>query len=296
MGRASTLLAPLVLLTLCAVSARAEKLTFDRLFSPPDLSGASLRSPQISPDSRYVAYLRGKPGNAGQFDLWAYDLRARRHRLLVDSAVLAPQDRALSAEEEQRRERQRTAGFSGIVEYQFSRDSRRLLVPLGGDIYVYDLRASPAKAVRRITSTDEYETDARFSPRGRYVSFIRNQNLFVHDLESGTERAVTTGGGGLVSFAMAEFIAQEEMGRSTGYWWSPDDTRIAFTRVDESPVAEIERFEIMADKVQVIRQRYGGGRRNALVSCITALDRAQMGGPQWRPGHLPRASGVVPRQ
>jgi len=259
---------------LSAVSASAEKLTFDRLFSPPDLSGAGLRSPQISPDSRYVAYLRGKAGNAGQFDLWAYDVRARRHRLLVDSAVLAPQGQALSAEEEQRRERQRTAGFSGIVEYQFSQDSRRLLVPLGGDIYVYDLRAPPAKAVSRITRTEEYETDARFSPRGRYVSFVRNQNLVVHDLVSGTERAVTTGGGGLISFAMAEFIAQEEMGRSTGYWWSPDDQRIAFTRVDESPVAEVERFEIMADKVQVIRQRYPvAGARNALVELyITALD------------------------
>ncbi len=277
MRRTGTGLLSLLLLTLCAVSASAEKLTFDRLFSPPDLSGASLRSPQISPDSRYVAYLQGKPGNAGQFDLWAYDVRARRHRLLVDSAVLAPQDEALSAEEEQRRERQRTAGFSGIVEYEFSRDSRRLLVPLGGDIYVYDLRASPAKAVRRITRTDEYETDARFSPLGRYVSFIRNQNLFVYDLLSGTERAVTTGGGGLVSFAMAEFIAQEEMGRSTGYWWSPDDTRIAFTRVDESPVADLERFEIMADKVQVIRQRYPvTGARNALVELyVTALDSAK---------------------
>ena len=274
MRRTHTGLLSLLLLTLCAVSASAEKLSFDRLFSPPDLSGGSLRSPKISPDSRYVAYLRGKPGNTGQFDLWAYDVRARRHRLLVDSAVLAPSDGALSAEEEQRRERQRTAGFSGIVEYEFSGDSRRLLVPLGGDIYVYDLRAPPAKAVRRITRTDEYETDARFSPLGRYVSFIRNQNLFVYDLGSGTERAVTTGGGGLVSFAMAEFIAQEEMGRSTGYWWSPDDTRIAFTRVDESPVAELERFEIMADKVQVIRQRYPvAGARNALVELyITALD------------------------
>jgi dipeptidyl-peptidase-4 len=266
MTRACRFIAASLLLTLCAVAARAEKLSFDRLFSPPDLSGASLRSVQISPDSRYVAYLRGRDDNAGQFDLWAYDVRARRHRLLVDSGMLAPQDQALSAEEQQRRERQRTAGFSGIVEYQFSRDSRRLLVPLGGDIYVYDLRASPAKAVRRITATGEYETDARFSPRGRYVSYIRNQNLVVYDLDSGTERDVTTGGGGLVSYAMAEFIAQEEMGRSTGYWWSPDDKRIAFTRVDESPVAATERFEIMADQVQVIPQRYpAAGTRNALV-------------------------------
>lgn len=252
----------------------AEKLTLERLFESPDLSGPGLRSPQFSPDGRLVAYLRGKPGNAGQLDLWAYDIRTRQQRVLVDSAVLAPQEHALSAEEGRRRERQRTAAFSGIVEYQFSRDSRRLLVPLGGDIYVYDLRAAPAKAVRRITRTEDYETDAKFSPRGRYVSFVRNQNLVIYDLEHDTERAITTGGRGLVTFATAEFVAQEEMGRSTGYWWSPDDTRIAFTHVDESPVADVERFEIMADKVQVIHQRYpAAGTRNALVEIyVTALE------------------------
>ena len=245
---------------------RAEKLTLERLYSAPDLSGATLRSPQISPDGRLVAYLRGKPGNVGQLDLWAYDIKARRHRLLVDSAVLQSQPAGLSAEESQRRERQRSAAFSGIVEYQFSRDSRWLLVPLGGDIYVYDMRAAPDKAVRRITNTGDYETDARFSPRGRYVSFVRNRNLVIYDLERGAERALTTGGGGLLSFAMAEFIAQEEMGRYTGYWWSPDDTHIAYTRVDESPVAETERFEILADKVEVVRQRYPeAGGPNALV-------------------------------
>lgn len=255
-------------------AASADKLPLERLFESPDLSGPGLRSPQISPDGRLVAYLRGKPGNAGQLDLWAYDIRSRRHRVLVDSAVLAPRERAPSAEEGQRRERQRTAAFSGIVEYQFSRDSRRLLVPLGGDIYVYDLRATPAKAVRRITRTEDYETDAKFSPHGRYVSFVRNQNLVIYDLERDTERAITTDGRGQVSFATAEFIAQEEMGRSTGYWWSPDDTRIAFTRVDETPVAEVERFEIMADKVQVIHQRYpAAGTRNALVELyVTALE------------------------
>lgn len=248
------------------VPAHADKLTLERLFSPPDLSGASLRGTQISPDGRLVTYLRGKSANPGQLDLWAYDVRARRHRLLVDSAVLAPREQDLSAEEAQRRERQRIAALSGIVEYQFSRDGRRLLVPLGGDIYVYDLRAPADRAVRRITATDAYETDARFSPAGRYVSFVRDQNLWVHDLERDTERAVTTAGGGTVSYGMAEFIAQEEMGRSTGYWWSRDDSQLAFTRVDESVVEEVKRFEIMADSVQVIRQRYPyAGRRNALV-------------------------------
>jgi dipeptidyl-peptidase-4 len=246
-------------------------LTIERIFAAPDLSGASLRSPQLSPDGRYVAYLRGGERNKDRLDLWAYDIAAKRHTLLVDSARLVPGERALSAEEEARRERQRTSSLSGIVEYEFSPDSHSILVPLAGDLYVYDLRAKPDAAVRRITQTESYETDAHFSPRGRFVSFIRDQNLIVYDLARGEERAITRDGKGLVSYGTAEFIAQEEMARTTGYWWSPEDTHIAYTRVDESPVAEVERFEIYADTVKVVKQRYpAAGARNALVKLFVA--------------------------
>src|SRR6185436_20643453 len=115
------------------------------------------------------------------------------------------------------------------------------------------------------------ETDAHFSPRGHFVSFIRDQNLIVYDLTRGEEQAITRDGKGLVSYGTAEFIAQEEMARTTGYWWSPDETHIAFTRVDESPVAEVERFEIYADAVKVVKQRYpAAGARNALVKLFVA--------------------------
>jgi dipeptidyl-peptidase-4 len=260
-----------VLLLSATHIAGAEMLSIERIFAAPDLSGASLRSPQISPDGHYVAYLRGGDQNKDRLDLWAYDIAAKKHTLLVEAARLVPQERTLSAEEEARRERQRTSSLSGIVEYQFSPDSHSLLVPLGGDLYVYDLRAKQAEAVRQITKTDSFETDARFSPKGRYVSFVRDQNLIVYDLTTGRERAITREGGGLVSFGVAEFIAQEEMGRTTGYWWSPDEKRIAFTRVDESPVAEVERFEIYADSVKVVKQRYpAAGAKNALVQLFVA--------------------------
>ena len=262
---------PFVLLVFAWDTADADMLTIERLFTAPDLSGPSLRSPQISPDGRYVAYLRGGDQDKDRLDLWAYDIAAKKHILLVDSARLVPQERALSTEEEQRRERQRTSSLSGIIEYEFSPDSHSLLVPLGGDLYVYDLRAKSASAVRRITNTESFETDAHFSPRGRYVSFIRDQNLVIYDLATGKERAITRDGGGLVSYGTAEFIAQEEMNRSTGYWWSPDDARIAFTRVDESSVAEVDRFEIYADAVKVVKQRYpAAGARNALVKLFVA--------------------------
>jgi dipeptidyl-peptidase-4 len=255
-------------------AAQAKDLTVERLFDAPDLQGPSLRQTRFSPDGKLVSYLRGRDDAPTVYDLWAYDIAAKSHRLLVDSRLLSPAEETLSAEEEARRERQRIAALRGIVEYHWSPDSRSLLFPLGGDLYHYDLAKPATAAVRRLTSTEAYETDSQFSPRGRYVSFIRDQDLYAVELATGAERRLTTGGGGLISHGMAEFIAQEEMNRNTGYWWSPDERHVAYARVDESPVEEVERFEIGADGVRVFQQRYPAtGHANAEVTlAILALD------------------------
>lgn len=264
------LLAALLACSVCD-SARAEPLTIARIFAAPDLSGPNLRGAQLSPDGRWLTYLQGKDTNKDQLDLWGFDLRRRERQRLIDSASLAPPTAALSDEEAARRERQRTASLTGILEYAFSPDSRHVLVPLGGDLYLYEPGAPAARALRRLTDTAAYETDAQFSPRGRYVSFIRDQNLWVIELGTGRETAITRDCRAAISCGMAEFIAQEEMGRNTGYWWSPDETRIAYTRVDETPVDVVERFEILADRVQVVRQRYpAAGRPNARVQLRVA--------------------------
>ncbi len=262
--------------------AEAAELTIERIFAAPDLSGPTLRAAQISPDGRRVTYLQGKADNKDQLDLWEYDLASRRTRLLVDSRELLVTENELSEEEKQRRERQRISSLSGIVEYLFAADGRALLFPLGGDLYYYDLGARGRKAVRRLTSTAAFETDPKISPRGRYVSFIRDRNLWVIDLATGRERALTHDGGGTIQNGMAEFIAQEEMDRDSGYWWSPDERRIAFTRTDESVVPEVRRFEITADDVEIYTQRYPtAGTRNVLIDlkvidlktgAVTAID------------------------
>jgi len=266
-----------LLVSLVAIHATAAPLTVERIFGAPDLSGPKLREPKFSPDGRYVTYLQGKSDNKDQFDLWAFDTRSGKSRLLVDSRALVGDEERLSAEEEARRERQRTASLRGIVEYQFSADGQRLLIPLGGDLYLYELNAG-ANPVTRLTSSESYETDARFSPGGRYVSFIRDQNLFAIDLHTRQERALTKDGAGLVQNGVAEFIAQEEMDRDTGYWWAPDDSRIAFSRIDDSPVQEVERFEINADGARMYRQRYpAAGTPNTHVELkVLALDSGQV--------------------
>jgi dipeptidyl-peptidase-4 len=254
-----------------AGAAPAAELTIERIFAAPDLSGPSLRSLQIAPGGGRVTFLQGKPDNKDRLDLWEFDIDSGQARMLVDSRSLVPGDRPLSAEEEQRRERQRISSLSGIVGYLFAPNGRALLFPLGGDLFYYDLGEPREKAVRQLTSTEAFETDAQFSPSGRYVSFVRDQDLHVIELATGRERAITSDGEGPIRNGMAEFVAQEEMGRDTGYWWSPDDRRLAYTRTDETPVHVRERLEISAEDVQVIRQRYpAAGTPNVTIDLFVA--------------------------
>jgi dipeptidyl-peptidase-4 len=238
-------------------------LEIERLYAAPDLDGPSPRDVKISPDSSRVTFLRGKETDPLQMDLWEYNLADREMRLLVDSTALVAGDEALSEEELARRERLRIVGQRGIVSYQFAPDGNRLLFPLNGDLFLYDL---DGHETRQLTDTEAGETDPKFSATGRYVSFIRDQDLFAVDLDTFDELRLTHDGGGLIRNGMAEFIAQEEMDRYTGYWWAPDDSAVAFVRVDESPVHVAERFEIYAENFKVYEQRYPAtGTPNVLV-------------------------------
>jgi dipeptidyl-peptidase 4 len=254
-------------LVACAVAAaNPTELTVDRLFDAPALAGPTIVGLKISPDGSRVTYLRGSRDDKDRLDLWEYNIHEGKARVLVDSRALAPNKETLSDEERGRRERQRTAAFSGILEYSFSPSGDALLFPLGGELYHYQLAKAKQKPVVKSIDTHGFATDATISPAGRYVAYIRDQNLYAYDMVSTQEKALTSDGGGPIKNGMAEFVAQEEMDRSTGYWWAPDDQHIAFARVDETPVKVTERFEISADNVTTFAQRYpAAGGPNVLV-------------------------------
>jgi dipeptidyl-peptidase 4 len=259
-------LAPALVACAVASAPHAAELTIDRLFDAPALTGPAIVGLKISPDGSRVTYLQGKPDDKDRLDLWEYDIREGRSRILVDSKALAPDHEKISDEELNRRERQRTAALSGILEYSFAPSGRALLFPLGGNLYYCDLDKPAKDAVVEINHSASFASDAAISPAGGYVAFVRDQNLHLYDLAARREQALTSDGGGPIKNGMAEFVAQEEMDRSTGYWWAPDDRHIAFARVDETPVKITERFEIAADNVATFPQRYpAAGGPNVLV-------------------------------
>ena len=260
-------LALFALMTLAtALPAHAEKLTLEAITGSAPLSGPTLTKPQVAPDGSRVTFLRGKDSDRNRLDLWEYDIASGQTRLLVDSSVVLPGEEVLSDEEKARRERQRIAALSGIVDYQWSPDGKALLFPLGGELYFYDLAKTGKDAVRKLTHGGGFATDPKISPRGGFVSFIRDRNLWVIALADGKEVQLTRDGSDTIGNGVAEFVADEEMDRHTGYWWAPDDSAIAFARIDETPVPVQKRYEVYPDRTEVIEQRYpAAGDHNVLV-------------------------------
>jgi dipeptidyl-peptidase 4 len=198
----------------------------------------SPRSFKFTPDGDALLFLRSGADDPTQ-DLYEFDVRTgSTRRLLTAQDILRGAVEQLSTEEKARRERMRLSA-RGIASYQMSKDGKRVLVPLSGRLFVIDRDSG---AVTELASQFGNPIDPLFSPDGTKVSCVRDGELYVTDIASQTETKLTTRADEDVSHALAEFVAQEEMGRRHGYWWSPDSRFIAFQRTDTS---NVERLHIL---------------------------------------------------
>ncbi len=239
--------------------ATAAELTLERVFASPSLSGPTPRALKLSPDGRTATLLKPRPDDRDRYDLWAVDVASGQTRMLVDSTKVGT-GAALSETERMNRERQRIANVKGIASYSWAPDSTAVLVPIDGGLWLAKVDGS----VRALTTTAT--TDAQLSPKGRFASFVRDRNAYVIDLTTGRETALSHDGSETIGWGAAEFIAQEELHRFVGTWWSPTDARVAVERVDESGVHVVQRAAIGADGTRVYAQRYpAAGTPNAVV-------------------------------
>jgi dipeptidyl-peptidase-4 len=259
---AAAIVAPLLLALAPPPGVPQKKLTIERIFASPPISGPTPRLLKLSPDGRYATLLKPRAEDRERFDLWAMDTSTGQLRMLVDSTKIGGGE--ISEAEKMRRERARVGGSKGIVEYEWAPDGKSVLVPVDGDLY---LAVVANGSIRRLTNTPATEIDAHVSEGGRYVSFVRDQNLYAIDLTTGTERPLTTEGKDTVTCGTAEFVAQEEMDRRTGTWWAPGDSRVAVECYDEAKVEVVTRAAIGANGTKTFEQRYpAAGTPNVAVS------------------------------
>ncbi len=188
-------------------------------------------SAAFAPDGRAALFLQAPPRGQAQA-LLETDLATGATRVLIDPG--GEPGRELAAEERARLERRHVTA-RGVTGFHLSRDGRRVLAELGGQVILLDRgsgRSSPVPLA-------EGAATPRLAPDGKRLAFVRAGELYVLELGSARARQVTRGAEDWVTHGLAEFVAQEEMGRYRGFWWSPDSRRLAFQETDDRAVEKL---------------------------------------------------------
>lgn len=231
--------------------------------------------PTVVPGGAEVLFLRSGP-RAGVLSLFATEVATGKTRVLLTAEdLLAAEPGELSDAEKARLERQRITA-RGITHYAVSQDGKTILASLGGRLYAVD-RATGGK--RRLP-VPQGALDPRLSPDGKQVAFVARGELHVLDLATGEVRPLTTGATEWKTHGLAEFVAQEEMDRSEGYWWAPDSRSLAFEEADDTDVEKLSIQDPARPERKPVQFAYPrAGRQNTRVRL--GVVRVEGGPPTW---------------
>ncbi|MBS1148757.1 MAG: Peptidase [Myxococcaceae bacterium] len=269
----------LAITLLTATAATAADSSFLREFAETRryLAGRPA-SPKFSPDGKTVLFLRAKP-KAPEQTLFELELSTGQTKeLLTPEALLKGAAETLSVAEKARMERMRMTA-RGFTRFELSPDGKKILLGLSGRLYVVERSGGK---VQELKTGKGAAVDAKFSPDGLRVGYVRENDVHVVELKSNVEKQVTKGGTEARPHGLAEFIAQEEMSRFAGFWFSADSKTIVFQETDHAgmeqfgipdpmhPEARLEQFFYPRPgkanaKVKLLMTPVGGGKVTAIV-------------------------------
>jgi dipeptidyl-peptidase 4 len=266
----------LITIVVCTVSAppltsarqavpQPGELTIDRIFSQPSLSGRLTRGLAWSPDGKRLTFLDAKgTGKDAKTELWSLDPSSGERTVLISSDKLesifpAPPTRQSQAT---------GAGRRAPSQYQWSPNGDAMLFEGPNALAWFDLKTQSG---RILVSSKEELSDVKISPDAKYVSFVRDHDLWLVSTAEGKERALTAGGNEKLRKGELDWVYPEELEIFSAYWWSPDSSSIAYLEMDESKVTQFSllNFESYTGEAELQRYPVAGGP-NPLVRVLVA--------------------------
>ena len=190
---------------------------------------------QPTADGTTVIFLRTEP-RAPVTSLYAFDVASGQTKVLITpEQILKGAEEKLSQAEKAQRERQRIS-TRGFTSFELSDDGKLILVTLSGKLYVVRRADNDVSELQTGTLPPLNPT---WSPDATKIAYVHERDLYVYDLKTQQETRLTQSTDPAISNGLAEFVAQEEMGRVQGFWWSPDSTRLAYEEADNRGVEQL---------------------------------------------------------
>lgn len=219
-------------------------------------------SAQVTADGKAVLFLRAQPRSPEQ-SLLVFDLESGQTRELITPAqTLSGASETLTAAERARLERMRVSA-RGITSYRLSEDGKQVLVGLSGKLFALERESGKVLALR---VGEGAILDPSFSPDGKRVAYVRENDLYLVERAANQEKRLTRGGSEQLTHGLAEFVAQEEMGRFSGYWWSPEGKYLAYEEADHQGVEKLAIVDPMHPEGGATTFHYPrAGKANAAV-------------------------------
>ncbi len=234
----------------------SKMLTVERIYSAPSLNGNLTEGIEWTPDSKRVSYF-GRDSSG--VELWTTDAATGQSKILVNANVLE------SAMPPEKTEAIQSTGLGRVQaeNYLWSPSGNSLLLIGGSSLVLLDLDTmTPRTLVSGAFDID----DPKFSPDGKWVSFVRESNLWVVNVATGDAKALTTGGSEDVLKGQLDWVYPEELETSTAYWWSPDSSKVAYYQMDERPVTRYPIMDMSSPLGAIEYERYPqAGEENPIV-------------------------------
>jgi len=247
-----------------ATSGKA--LTVERIYSMPSLSGRLARGLTWTPDGKQLSYFETKgAGKEAKTELWAMNAASGERRLLVAADKL---ESILPADSS--KPTQATGlGRRAPAQYQWAPDGAAILFQGPTALAWLDLKSQVA---RTLVSGKAALADPKISPDGKFVSFVRNHNLWLVNLADGKERAITQGGTEEIRKGELDWVYPEELEIKTAYWWSPDSSAIAYLEMDERRVSQYPLVDFSSPRGEAELERYPvAGGANPVVRVLVVF-------------------------
>jgi dipeptidyl-peptidase-4 len=238
----------------------SKSLTVERIYSGPSLSGHLTAGIEWSPDGKFISYLQR---DGSSVEMWTMDAAKGERKVLVKASVLEEvmQPRKTSAIQ--------STGLGRVQaeNYIWSPTGDALLFIGSSNLMLLDLKTMASKPLAVAAENAPQDiADPKFSPDGKWVSFVRDFNLWVASVATGDAKEVTSGGSEEILKSQLDWLYPEELDCQTAYWWSPDSSKIAYYQMDERPVTRYPILDMSSPLGETVNTRFPQtGEANPIV-------------------------------